>query len=97
LSDARVRILPVATVSLGKHSYGRALPFSGVAAGRVGRESIETLIVTAGWKLVAAPEVEFAGSRAFTKVMLPRFLAGPDLTSLRRAFPRYQDRWPEGA
>jgi len=55
------------------------------------------LIVTPDWQPVADAEVEFAGSRAFSKVMLPRFLAGPDLASLRRAFPRYQDRWPEGA
>jgi hypothetical protein len=95
LSDARFRILPAATVSLGKHSHGRALPFSGVAAGRFGRESIEALIVTADWKPVAAAEVEFAGSRAFTKVMLPRFVVGRDSGSLHRAFPRYRTLWPE--
>jgi hypothetical protein len=57
----------------------------------------DALIVTPDWQPVAGAEVEFAGSRAFSKVMLPGFLAGPDLASLRRAFPRYQDRWPERA
>jgi hypothetical protein len=69
----------------------------GVAAGRFGRESIEALIVTADWKPVAAAEVEFAGSRAFTKVMLPLFVVGRDSGSLQRAFPRYRTLWPEGA
>jgi hypothetical protein len=52
-------------------------------------------IVTADWRPVAAAEVEFAGSRAFSKVMLERFVAHTeaDAASLRRAFPRYADRW----
>jgi hypothetical protein len=57
----------------------------------------QALIVTTDWKPVAAAEVEFAGSRAFSKVMLPRFVVGRDSGSLQRAFPRYQTLWPEGA
>lgn len=55
------------------------------------------LIMTADWQPVAAAEVEFAGSRAFSKVMLPRFIAGTDsdAASLRRTFPRYKDLWAE--
>jgi hypothetical protein len=53
----------------------------------------EAVIVTADWQPVAAAEVEFAGSRAFSKVMLPRFVAGRDAESLGRAFPRYKDLW----
>jgi hypothetical protein len=53
----------------------------------------QALIVTADWKPVAAAEVEFAGSRAFSKVMLPRFVVGRDSGSLQRAFPRYRDLW----
>ena len=46
-------------------------------------------IVTPDWELVATARVQFAGSRAFTKAMLPRFLPGRDPAALRRAFPRY--------
>lgn len=46
-------------------------------------------IVTEDWQPVAAAEVQFAGSRAFTKVMLPRFLPGADPAAVRRVFPRY--------
>jgi hypothetical protein len=49
----------------------------------------QALILTPDWRPVAAAEVEFAGSRAFSKVMLPRFVSGTDPESLRRAFPRY--------
>jgi hypothetical protein len=38
---------------------------------------------------VATAEVQFAGSRAFTKVMLPKFLPDEDPAGLHRAFPRY--------
>jgi hypothetical protein len=48
-------------------------------------------ILTEDWQPVAAAEVQFAGSRAFTKMMLPRFLWDPDRTALRRAFPRYRN------
>jgi hypothetical protein len=56
------------------------------------------LIVTQDWQSVAAADVEFAGSRAFSKVMLPRFIAGTDAdaASLRRTFPRYQNLWTRG-
>lgn len=57
----------------------------------------EVLIVTADWQPVAAAEVEFAGSRAFSKVMLPRFVVGRDAESLGRAFPRYKDSLAEDA
>jgi len=46
-------------------------------------------VVTSEWAPVAAADVQFAGSRAFTKVMLPRFLTGKDPTALSRVFPRY--------
>ncbi len=62
--------------------------------GRIWRT--QAMIVTADWKPVAAAEVEFAGSRAFSKIMLPRFVAvtDSDAASLRRTFPRYKDLWP---
>ncbi|MBP1779523.1 MAG: hypothetical protein H6Q86_5534 [candidate division NC10 bacterium] len=58
----------------------------------------QALIVGLDWQPVAAAEVEFAGSRAFSKVMLPRFIAGTDAdaASLRRTFPRYQNLWARG-
>lgn len=46
-------------------------------------------IVTSDWTPVATADVQFAGSRAFTKVMMPRFLPGGDPAALRRLFPRY--------
>lgn len=49
------------------------------------------MILTPDWQPVASAEVEFAGSRAFSKVMLPKFIKGEDLASLQRAFPRYKD------
>jgi hypothetical protein len=56
-------------------------------------------IVTREWQPVAAADVEFAGSRAFSKGMLERFVAATeeDAASLRRAFPRYAGRWPARA
>jgi hypothetical protein len=51
-----------------------------------------SLVVGPDWSPVAAAEVQFAGSRAFTKTMLPLFLPASDPTSLSRAFPRYQGR-----
>ncbi len=58
----------------------------------------EALIVTADWQPVAAAEVEFAGSRAFSKVMLPKFIATTDAeaAALRRTFPRYKELWIGG-
>ncbi len=55
--------------------------------GRIWRT--QAAIVTSDWAPVATAEVQFAGSRAFTKVMLPRFLPGEDPDALRRVFPRY--------
>ena len=49
-----------------------------------------SLVVGPDWSPVAAAEVQFAGSRAFTKTMLPLFLPGSDPTSLGRVFPRYR-------
>jgi hypothetical protein len=57
------------------------------AKGRVWQS--RAAIVTADWTPVATAEVQFAGSRAFTKVMLPRFLPGEDPAALHRVFPRY--------
>jgi hypothetical protein len=57
----------------------------------------EALIITPDWQPVASAEVEFAGSRAFSKVMLPRFVVGRDAGSLGRAFPRYKDFLTEKA
>jgi hypothetical protein len=51
----------------------------------------QAMILSSDWKPVASAEVEFAGSRAFSKVMLPKFIRGEDLASLQRAFPRYKD------
>ena len=48
-------------------------------------------ILTEEWQPVAAAEVQFAGSRAFTRMMLPRFLWDADRTALQRVFPRYRD------
>lgn len=48
------------------------------------------LIVTEDWRPVAAADVEFAGSRAFSKFMLSRFVVGRDAESFGRAFPRYK-------
>ena len=44
-------------------------------------------IVTLDWQPVATAEVQFAGSRAFTKVMLPGFVPGGDRAAVERAFP----------
>lgn len=55
--------------------------------GRVWRA--HATVVTLDWTPVATAEVQFAGSRAFTKVMLPGFLPSQDPTPLQRAFPRY--------
>jgi hypothetical protein len=57
------------------------------AKGRVWRTG--ATIVTADWTPVATAEVQFAGSRAFTKVMLPSFIPGEDPAALHRVFPRY--------
>jgi len=59
----------------------------------------QALIVTPDWQPAAAAEVEFAGSRAFSKVMLPSFVAAKDAeaVALRKTFPRYQDLWARGA
>jgi hypothetical protein len=75
----------------------RASVWTSDPKGRIWRT--EALIVTADWQPVAAAEVEFAGSRAFSKVMLPRFVAGTDAeaAALRKTFPRYQDLWARGA
>jgi hypothetical protein len=53
------------------------------------------MILTPDWRPVASAEVEFAGSKAFSKVMLPKFIRGKDLASLQRAFPRYKDSLTE--
>jgi hypothetical protein len=55
------------------------------------------MILAGDWQPVAAADVEFAGSRAFSKGMLPLFIAGTDsdAASLRRTFPRYKDLWTE--
>ena len=55
------------------------------------------MILTPDWQPVASVEVEFAGSKAFSKIMLPKFIKGEDLASLQRAFPRYKDSLTETA
>jgi hypothetical protein len=55
------------------------------------------MILTPDWHPIASAEVEFAGSRAFSKVMLPGFVVGRDAGSLGRAFPRYKDSLTESA
>lgn len=49
----------------------------------------QATIVTPDWHPVASIGVQFAGSPAFTKVMLPRFVPSQDSAALQRAFPRY--------
>jgi hypothetical protein len=49
-----------------------------------------SLVVGPDWSAVAAAEIQFAGSRAFTKTMLPHFLPGEDPAVLGRVFPRYR-------
>jgi len=44
-------------------------------------------IVTLDWQPVATAEVQFAGSRAFTKLMLPGFVSGGDRAAVERIFP----------
>ncbi len=44
-------------------------------------------ILTSDWQLVATGEVQFAGSRAFTRMMLPGFQAGGDPAVLHALFP----------
>lgn len=51
---------------------------------------VPVTILTEDWEPVAAAEVRFAASRAFTRMMLPRFLWEPDRTALQRVFPRYR-------
>ncbi len=46
-----------------------------------------TLVVSPEWEPVASAEVQFVGSRAFSKLMLPRFLSMNDPQAIRRAFP----------
>jgi hypothetical protein len=52
----------------------------------------KAMIVTADWQPVATSEVQFVGSPAFTKTMLPGFAADGNPAALWRAFPRYADR-----
>lgn len=46
-------------------------------------------IMTPDWQPVATIEVQFAGSRAFTKLMLPGFVPGGDRAAVERVFPAY--------
>ena len=84
------------TVCLGRPvAYGEPLLILGDrsavtasdAKGRVWHT--QAAIVTSDWTPVATAEVQFAGSRAFTKVMLPKFLPDEDPAALHRVFPRY--------
>lgn len=92
-------------------TLGNTIPFGTPLLALGPRESVRTsdpkgriwqtltMILTPDWRPVASAEVEFAGSRAFSKVMLPRFIARTpaDADCLRRTFPRYKDLWPEEA
>jgi len=84
------------TVCLGRPvAYGEPLLILGdrsavTASDTKGRVwHTRAAIVTSDWTPVATAEVQFAGSRAFTKVMLPKFLPGEDPAALHRVFPRY--------
>ncbi len=55
------------------------------------------VVVTPEWEPVATAEVQFVGSRAFSKMMLPRFLPMNDRLAIRRAFPRVEDAGAAGA
>jgi len=50
----------------------------------------QATIVTLDWQPVATSEVQFAGSRAFTKQMLPGFLPGGNRAAVERVFPGYK-------
>ncbi|MBI2000399.1 MAG: hypothetical protein HYS69_04300, partial [candidate division NC10 bacterium] len=50
-------------------------------------------VLTPDWHPVATCEVQFAGSRAFTKMMLPGFVPGEDRAAVRRVFSGYADPW----
>jgi len=51
----------------------------------------KAMVVTADWQPVAASEVQFVGSPAFTKTMLSGFLADGNPAALQRVFPGYTD------
>lgn len=55
--------------------------------GRVWQAAVA--IVTPEWSPVATADVQFVGSRAFTRFMLSRFLPGNDPSAIGRAFPKY--------
>jgi len=57
--------------------------------GRVWR--VPVALLTEEGTPVAAAEVQFVASRAFTKLMLPRFRWTDDLADARRIFPRYRE------
>jgi hypothetical protein len=48
------------------------------------------MILSPDWKPVATAEIQFAGSRAFTRKMLPLFLPGSNPEDVNRIFPRYR-------
>ncbi|MBI2163035.1 MAG: hypothetical protein HYU32_02680, partial [candidate division NC10 bacterium] len=50
-------------------------------------------VLTPDWRPVATTQVQFAGSRAFTKIMLPGFVPGEDRAAVHRVFPGYADPW----
>lgn len=60
------------------------------AKGRVW--ATRAMLLTEDWRPVAAADVQFSGSRAFTRDMLPLFVSEEGGESLRRAFPRYADQ-----
>jgi hypothetical protein len=59
------------------------------AKGRIWRT--QAFLLTPDWEPVAVVDVQFAGSRAFTKLMLPGFVIDEDVDGLRRAFPLYAE------
>jgi hypothetical protein len=70
----------------------RAAVRSGDSKGRIWQT--QALLLTGDWQPVAAADVQFAGSRAFTKLMLPGFVVDDGGAAIRRAFPRDADRDP---
>jgi hypothetical protein len=67
----------------------RAAVGSADAKGRLW--NTQAAILTADGNPVATAEVQFAGSRAFTRTMLPCFILGDELPAVQRAFPRYAE------
>jgi hypothetical protein len=85
------------SVTLGPPTpHGAPLVAVGSRAGLVSTDpkgrvwQVPVAILTEDGAAAAAAEVQFVASRAFTRLMLPRFRWTDDLTDARRIFPRYR-------